>query len=401
MAPSDLSSYTPDEDQFGSNVARTKRIIAKLLLDWTKAQDEGSNGQRTNESLYLTAIYFDKLAGLFCRIWDDLKLQDKVRYPVAFQDQRGFHGPGRAMRINRGEEELLGSDPDDYRHHRWAFTTEIVEKLKPSLGNARVLFRLSGPPWKHNCRVYPQIDLSQWESWLVQFPGEAGSVVFLNSIEAEYVSEISRMFCSLNKHELRALGTHSSADETCNDIKFNLRSWQARFHHIYQSLTKKTSSVQLESDQLVNTTREVKRKSSKNRQAYETGWDKCVSQCRSEDVRSAFLAVQKPSNEIWGDTNVQRFQVVADPILNFSLYIRRGLSELGVVTNLKSREKEESNKSYLILKNPLPNVALRLRDYETLKRGGIEGWLSELVSSRDTLFGFIPPLTDLAEFGVP
>ena len=238
MATSDLKNFTRDEDLIGYNFARILRLISKILLDWCTRGDNvtqtGSAGL-PQKPAYLTAIYFDKLAEFVCRLWDKLYEKKRVRYPSALISYRGFHGPGRAIKINRNEEEdrSLGSDPYDYRRHKLAYTTEIAEKLKPSLGNARILFKVTEnpPPWDYRCRIYPQLDPSQWESWLLEMASEDedDDIIFLSASEVEYINEISRLICLLNKEEIRAIGTHQSGPGTCRDIRFNLRSWNKHF----------------------------------------------------------------------------------------------------------------------------------------------------------------------------
>lgn len=138
MASSDLETITPDEKLSGQNLARTIRLISKIFLDWTTYNPQGNHKKRS----YLKSIYFDKLAEFFCRIWDELSDQKHVRYPSAFPSYQGFHGPGRAIKINRSFEKKL-SEPDDHRLHELAYFTEVVEKLKPSIfGNTRILFKL-------------------------------------------------------------------------------------------------------------------------------------------------------------------------------------------------------------------------------------------------------------------
>ncbi|HST52241.1 MAG TPA: hypothetical protein VLJ61_09560 [Pyrinomonadaceae bacterium] len=404
MVTSDLAFFTRDESLFGDNIARTKRIISKLLLDWTMAKDAVlKDGQFKEQERpnYLNAIYFDKLAEFFCRIWDELNDQGKVRYPSALKSRRGFHGPGRAIRINRTEDERrsLGVDPSDLRRNDWAFTTEIVEKLKPSLGNARMLFGLNGEPWSSNCKIFPEIDPSQWEAWLSDQNNGDSSTVFLTPVELEYVDEISRLISSLNSKELRVLGTHYCAEETSEDIKFNLRVWNNRFNDIIKFQSRRMD-IERATYQLVTTVREVKRKAAENRKLYATALDKCISGCKSRDVKSAILAKQKESDEIWDDDLIERFRLVAEAMLSFSIYIRRGFSEIEANFILKGKELQESDKIYTSILRPLPNVVLQLREYQRLKPEDAHAWIKELVDAKNTLFRFVPPLTDLSGIGI-
>jgi hypothetical protein len=165
MHVSDLKHFTKDAGQAGENIARMLRVIAFVLLNWSHSQSlRNAEKVRSRRKLSKSAdrlgiersdikeklppipvISFDKLTTFVCRLWDRLHISGKVRYDSAFLPRRGFHGPGRCIRINRtAEEEInLVNDPNDTRRSRWAFITEIVEKLKPALSDTRVLFKLT------------------------------------------------------------------------------------------------------------------------------------------------------------------------------------------------------------------------------------------------------------------
>lgn len=403
MVADDLTFFTQDSDKFGDTIARTKRVISKLLLDWASG-DNGIDGagRAKRRSTYLTPIYFDKLAEFYCRVWDELNLIGKVRYPSGLQRQRGFHGPGRAIRINRTEDEKisLGTDPADFRRHQWAFTTEIVEKLKPSIGNARLLFRLSRNAWDLDCGISSEIDASQWEAWLKDSENVNPNVPFLTAIEREYVLEISRIISSLDQGELRALGTHSSADETYKDLKFNLYSWNSRFGEIAR-YPYHQKPIELCTYQLVTTTREIKKKSADNAKVYNRAHKKALASCRSEEILTIIRNVQRPVEEIWGDERIKRFAATADHLLNLSLYIRRGFSQIGEPSRLEKKEVLEADRAYVALLVPHPNVTLSLRPFADITRDDATTWIEELEEAQNRLFGFLPALRNTDQLGIP
>jgi len=313
MPRSDLSRFAPDAARVGENIARTIRVIAKLLFDWSTVERDRVESRRQQERGHtlegsrplarelppLTAIYFDELAMSFSRTWDELNKRRKVRYRAAFLTRRGFHGPGRAMNINRSaeEERRMGKRPGDHRRSRFAFTTEVVEKLKPSLGNARVLFRLEGEPWDSSCEVHPQLDPSLWDSWVSSSDGADPESAFLTTTEARYVEAFSSALAGLSKEELRALGTHSSASATCKDIDFNLGKWKDNFADVVRFLKGDAipnSDADIAAYRLVTTTREVLNKSQENREDYDKARKNVFSSLRTcPDLRDAFEAVQQ------------------------------------------------------------------------------------------------------------
>ena len=165
---------------------------------------------------YLTTIYFDKLATLYCRLWGRLHDDHQVRYGAGFVQRRGWHGPGQALRINRTEDEKygMGRNPEDYRRNNWAFTTEVIEKLTPAIGRARGLFRLDRNAWDPPCRVYPQLEGSVWDSWCFDCDTAKDEALFLDRKELTLTLLASSAIAGLSKEELRAIGTHCSASET-------------------------------------------------------------------------------------------------------------------------------------------------------------------------------------------
>lgn len=382
MSDTDLMHLTKDADRFGVNLARIIRVIAKLLLDWSVAEhtrrDKGvttDGGEIDDKSAKplppLTAIYFDKLAMFYCRLWNRLHDDGQVRYRAAFSQSRGFHGPGQALRIDRPADVKIGmgKNPDDYRRSEWAFTTEVVEKLTPGIGNARILFRLDGDPQSAKCRVYPQLEENAWDSWCFPSEDEKDEALFLNRKELTLTLAISSAVASLSKEELRAIGTHSSADETCKDIEFNLVAWKRDFDSILKVL--EGSSVQrIEASgyRLVTTAREVKRKSIDNRSAYESAY-RTLIQClvTQPAVLNSFKAVQDDANHIWQNERIKKYANISPILLAFSVYCRRLLLFLGKIKQLTPKEIEESNELLTSLKLWSQKKALILLDYAVVK----------------------------------
>lgn len=408
MATSDLKNFTPDEDLVGCNLARTIRLISKLLLDWCShgaGTGQGESARPRPPTSYLTAIYFDKLAEFFCRIWDGLSDKRKLRYPSALKSYRGFHGPGRATKINRIEEEerSLGRNPYDYRRHELAYTTEIAEKLKPSLGNARILFRVTEkpPPWDYRCRIYPQLDPSQWESWLADSETEDDETVFLTASEVAYVDEISRLICLLNREELRAIGTHQSAQKTCSDIRFNLRAWVKHFDNILAFIEGHSSELGRSGDIIVSTAKEVLRKSNDNKPPYKSAYLKICGGIRSPDIREVFHAVQMDASDIWANGEISKFRYNAQDIVDLSVYCRQGLACLGVMLKFKKkREKDEAEESFLRLTNKFVPLNIVVHGYDQIMSLNQFQWTMNLRIIKDKILEKIPSIEDRRHLGI-
>lgn len=402
MVTDDLATFTQDEKYFGENVARTKRIIGKLLLDWTTSPEvviqDDAVVQRPRPP-HLNAIAFDKLSELFCRIWEQLNKQAKTRFPPAFKRRRGFHGPGRAIRINRKEDESLGVDPSDHRRNEWAFTTEIIEKLKPALGNARMIFVVKGVTWQSTCKVSPAIDPTQWESWLNDGSEAEAQGVFLTSIELTYVEEISKVISCLTSKELRILGTHHCPYETVEDLKFNLKAWANQFDKLVNGSAKNAAVAS--AYRLVTTMREIKAKSIDNRVIYRNALEKVLRTCTSTEIRNALHSTQNDDATIWEDPIIKRFRLIATALVNFSIYVRRGFSEFGVIPKLNMTEEAEADKIYKTLIKPVPNVTLNLPHYDNLQNIGLREWVKAIRGAKETLCAFLPILDDRDEVGIP
>jgi hypothetical protein len=382
MSDSDLTHLTKDADHFGVNVARTIRVISKLLLDWSLAErarkdtrgmaDGAEIGDKSNRPLpYLRAIYFDKLAMFYCRLWNRLNEDGHVRYRAAFSQNRGFHGPGQALKINRTEDEKIGmgKNPYDNRRSQFAFTTEIVEKLKPGIGNARILFRLEGDPWSAECKVNPELEENVWDSWCFASETDKDEALFLNRRELTLTSSISQAIASLSRAELRAIGTHCSASETCKDIKFNLENWKIAFDHVIIGLERNDSQdVESYSLRLVTLSQEVRRKSLDNRKDYESAFKKFTTSVTAVPaLLNSFKAVQKEGDQIWQNPSVSEYANIAPVFLSLSLYCRRILNITGRIVRIDKREVQESDECLIDLKSWCAQKNFTLIDYQQAK----------------------------------
>lgn len=328
MYKSDLRIFSRDADQFGQCVARTQRLVARLLQQWVQHHND--------KRQFLPAIEYDKLVELFCRIWDKLCDFGHVRSRSALISRNGFHGPGRTLEINRLADDLLGKDREDRRIHKWAFATELAEKLIPLPNQAQSLYRLEGDAWSPKCRIYPNIENSQWTIWLKD--GDR----FITSVEEHLFGEISEMIKPLDPDEIRALGCHSTAEQTIAAIKFNVLKWQIHFQGFLSDLTTKDHSAARASYELVTLSREIVRKGGSNRAIYIQALQKIDGHGNTPEISSAVSDVQHTDKAIWDDPEVERVARISDYLKDFSIYLRRCCHSCNGIDALTKNELSES-----------------------------------------------------------
>lgn len=409
---SDLTRFTPDEKDFGVSIARTLRIIARLLFDWSAAERRRREkspeimGKSLGEDPYLKTIYFDKLVTFFCRLWNQLHEKGYVGCRSGFYELRGFHGPGQALKINRlkDEEIGMGRHPEDIREGPYAYITEIIEKLDPGIGY-RKLFKVEGSPGNPECKVYPQLDGSLWDSWCFKTKDENDNIsedkeLFLRKRELAYVLEISSSLSQLSSEEIRAIGTHCSATNTCRDIDFNLAKWQESINHILDALIVNIDEVEYSAHRLVTTSREIQRKSIDNKVAYKNAFTKFFSYLTTPMVSESFLAAQKNASDIWGDDRVLKYANIAPILLAFSTYCKRVLSILRRINKLSREEEAESNELFTPLQRWCQQRGLFLLGYELVqsKSNAELGKMLECIKSKIILH--MPASEDTKDTGI-
>jgi hypothetical protein len=279
----------------------------------------------------------------------------------------------------------------------------VVEKLTPGIGNARLLFRVDGPPGSPDCRVCPQLEDVAWQSWCFLAETEEGEALFLDRKELTLVTAVSSAIASLSKEELRAVGTHCSADETCKDIAFNLAAWEAALGSVLEgSQGANVQNVATSARRLVTTAREVLRKSLTNREAYEMGFREFISHANTQPaLLNAFKAVQSEAGAIWGDARVLKYGRIAPVLLAFSTYCRRVLLALGRIDALEARELEESDQQLASLKGWCEQKGLAALDYEQVRTVPVSEIVMSLRGMERELEREMPDREDLRDSGVP
>jgi hypothetical protein len=318
-----LDKIIPEEECYGENVVRTNRILAYVLKCWTDAPS--TDGKQRNG---LRLIYFDKFAEFICRILDVLHANKAIRYPSSFAPHNGIHGPGRAAKINRTQEEMdsCGREPGDFRQHEYAYIAEIIEKLPYMSNDTRALFTLSDnyPAWSPKCRIGSGIGVIEWETWLkegLSVKNDDGSI-FLERYEVDLVSRLANATAKLSDKELRAIGTHYSAPGTVVAIEFNRRKWfplvrsfcKTLCNGSYGGLPNVGTRLKILAD-------EIHRKSGGNKNAYESAWAKIANDLTDGELAKAFRDTQDESRIIWGDSTVNRYTNYSDHLNLLSDYI--------------------------------------------------------------------------------
>ncbi len=403
MASKDLDVFTEDEPRFGENVARHIRIVARLLQVW-------KGGKENRE--FLKAIYFDKLVEFHCRIWDGLHVAGHVRFAAPFGSHRGFHGPGRALKIDRSADSSASLSEEflDRRRHQWAYSTEIVEKLKPSLGNARRLFRLEGRPEEESCKVYPGIDASQWESWLMDEAVDGGQTRFLEAREVDLVNRLAELIRGFSKDEVRAIGTHANAKATVGDIRFNLSHWNRAYDELMRIIREdggRDVVPNLHADLarfarvLVFTAREVENKGRDNREDYRSARERAVK-VPDNELAAVIERIQSGDGSIWDDAVVCKFGQSASLITAFSVYIRRAIRSIYRLERLSAKEMEESDSAFEALASVVAAASAgALLPFDSVKGAKLDVFLREVELLRKAVFAQVPSIRDRSGTGVP
>jgi len=394
MAQSDLEQFTIDAEEAGRNVARTMRLLAKVQLEWSHAHSSSSRkGPQP-----LGVIEFDKMVTLFCRLWNQLHDSQMTRYRTAFLQRRGFHGPGMAMKIDRRADEKasLGKDPLDRRRSDFAFATEIVEKLKPALSDTRILFRLDGMAWNPKAKVYPALERSEWDAWISQAESVKPEYRFLTTSEVVYAETISMAMAGLSPKQIRALGTHCCAKDTQKDIQYNTTAWERSFNHFLegQQDPHDDDNTEQAAYRMVTTSREIRQKSYVNQGEYETAYRKCSQSLASvssgKAILEAFKAAQQPANLIWQDAFIAEVAKIAQTLLDFSVYCRRGFLARISSSNLKPSEIRESDTAHERLVFVAKKIGGILPMYATIPDMSQTNWTKALSVASNRVLGLLP-----------
>lgn len=371
-----LKRLTPDADLFAVGVARGLRLFARALHAW-QAEVSG----RAVEGL--GAIEYDKFSELFCRIWNQLYADGLVSFRIPLAEHRGFHGPGRAIQIQRTADLEFGTHPDDHRQSLWAYTTEIVEKTRPALGNARSPIELDGAAWSPDCRVRTGIVEAEWESWLSTDASiERDLRLFPEARDHERFIELSGALALLSAEELRALGTHHSADATEQDIRFNVSRCRQSIDAVLNS---STSNPSRDCYRAVTTIREVERKASKNRRDYEGGRQKLLGAAHGDLLR-ILTNVQGEARSIWDAPIIRRRAQRVPHQKDVTIYIRRSANEFRLIPALRGRELKESDAAAARL---LPSRR-SLVPYARLADLGFSPWAAAVREVVEDAFGGEP-----------
>jgi hypothetical protein len=355
---SDLQTFTPDSNKYGESLARTNRILSWLLYSWAASPDD----RRKVRPQYLESIYFDKLGELTCRILDALQDRGVVRFRSAYRSYRGIHGPGRAIPIDRlqDERESLGKHADDFRRHKFAYTTEVIEKLQPTLGLARKLFSLDGaPPWSYKCRISSQMWPNLWESWLGE-SGNNGEDTFLTPRELDLVHKLSSIICVLSEEQLRALGTHSNKKQTISAIEFNVDKWEEKINSVISilqiGLAMEKSITPAETALYI--AKEIKRKSRTNQYYYKIALkavNRVLATINDRELWDAVKNTQEQNADaIWDDKVVKVYAAHADKILDLSTYVKSVIHVIVAQEKLTDADRMKAMKAGKMLAGFMP-----------------------------------------------
>lgn len=252
-------------------------------------------------------------------------LTEIIRYPSAFEPHSGIHGPGRAVRIDRiqEEEDSCGRDPGDFRQHRYAYIGEIVEKLPMMAKDTRALFKIceDKKPWSYECEFSSGINEAEWEIWIKEknLVKDDPDSIFLEPHEIDLINRLGDAISMLSHKEVRALGTHRSAAGTLHAIEFNRSKWFTNSALICKLPSRETMCGLAR--QLIVLADEISRKSHKNRDYYNSGRNKMTKNLGSGQLFDAFRRIQYEADSIWNDATIRKYSVHAQFFIDLSTYV--------------------------------------------------------------------------------
>jgi hypothetical protein len=286
-----------------------------------------------------------------------------IRYPSAFEPHSGIHGPGRAVRIDRlqEEEDSCGRDPGDLRQHKFAYIGELVEKLPLAAKDTRALFKISEDkkPWSYDCKFGSGINEAEWEIWIKErnLVKDDLDSIFLEPHEIDLINRLGDAISTLSHKEIRALGTHHSAAGTIHAIEFNRSKWFTNCILMCR-LPSRETMFRL-AGQLIVLADEISRKSHRNRDSYNSGRKKMAKNLGSGQLFYAFNKTQHEADSIWNDVTIMEYSSYSQVFIDLSTYISCLCDFLQGSPNSAQRI-DEANSTVPFLNNFLEKKRLRL-----------------------------------------
>ena len=264
----------------GRNFLRTHAVMAWILYDWHAG---GKGGRRLN------GIAFDKLGSSTLRVWENLADQELASFHFPYSLRYGLHGMGPAVEsIEDGRVCYLG---------------EIITHVDGLHLGANQWFAVDRSRTYDISLFGPGITPLMMDEW-----HEGKKCPLDNKNDRSLVQTWAQAISTMDHHEIRALGTHCSVEDTLEDIiAFELVCWGSG---VRKALQLGLGKAPTELRKALRYANEIVRKSEKNSVHYAAAWQKVNNALQSGStghtalLLSAFQATQQPADAIWGDPRV-------------------------------------------------------------------------------------------------
>ncbi|MEM7359510.1 MAG: hypothetical protein AAF431_10465 [Pseudomonadota bacterium] len=296
-------------------------LLGYVFQEWISPGDSTQESRVVQESRSdcpsvpkmdrLLALHFDKLGVVCHRFWnatfeetksnisEDVSHQ-KISQPFPFQEFRGVHGRGLALKKPRSKPNYM---------------INILNRTQILTGNNR--FDFIGKPGDSG-------DLTTDSKLYVMPSATITSELFnnFNSKEARVAKDLAMFVSKLNPEEIRAIGTHDHRNKMIEDLIFE-------FEKILVVIPKMDGD-HLSKD-LLHFCDELVRKSGTTKHSYEAAYQKAMIEVRDPDLKSGIVAIQATAEEIWGAPEIRT--VHADAIKLLELVIA-GVSPQNKLANI-------------------------------------------------------------------
>lgn len=278
LARSIANRLEPDDTTVGQVGAHHFKFMAnvRLLLEGYCVADRMISG--------LDAIPFDKLANLAARTWSAAGVisgSDDFS-PIPYVELNGVHGPGQALIRHKGEGPC--------------YVLSAFYRLQVLLPQ-RTMFdiRLPGDgisvaPTDYRTTVRPAIPHVDWDTALKSLGSSGGP----------FVEQLSGTLAPLEVDELRALGTHKTAESLDAALQYHWRRLRnLRAVIIDHIRAKRIEASRLQRDMHVSCL-ELRRKAADNQYRYERARTTVLDSLPRPSLACAsFEGVHRPGAEIW------------------------------------------------------------------------------------------------------
>ena len=300
----------------GVQFERAFRVLCYLLDEWCAYP--GARTQTNPEPARdcLDSICFDKFAVLISRVWgkyfdesgrklvanidevDEAQRRSVISFPFPLQLIPGKHGRGLAV-------------VKDIERPRYIL--EILYKLQQEgLLPYFTVDAHNRNPSHPDTTVKTGFEVSNRDSFLEDF----------TKLERDVLADFAVALKHLSAPEIRALGTHSNARDTIDDIKREFRYLER--HGLWDDLLTRLAAghdFSLPAQELLGYADEAHRKSAENRRAYETARDTLIREVRDEKLRQVIKGCHQEDGVIWNLPEVKRLARQASLLLGSANYL--------------------------------------------------------------------------------